>query len=123
MQKVFIKTYGCSNNQAESEIMSGILEKNGYSLSDIDSADIVVLNTCTVKSKTENKIVDEIKRLEKSGKKIVVGGCISDANPKLIRKIAPKASIIGTHNITQISSVVEKTLNDERVEILQKKYI
>ena len=88
MKKVYIKTYGCSNNQAESEIMSGILQKDGYELVDEKSSDIIIINTCTVKSKTEHKILDEIKKLQNMGKKVIIGGCMPDANPNIIRKIA-----------------------------------
>lgn len=121
MKKIYIKTYGCSNNQAESEIMEGLLKKNGYVFSDENGADLIIVNTCSVKSSTENTIVSDVRRLDKLGKKIVIAGCISDADPKLARKLAPKAGIIGTHNITKINEVVESTFEGNKLEIIGKR--
>ncbi len=54
---VCIKTYGCTLNNADSDIMEGILAANGINvIDDMDKADVVVLNTCTVKMPTEQKI-------------------------------------------------------------------
>jgi len=119
MEKIYIKTYGCSNNQAESEIMAGILSKAGYAIADSsDNSIIVIVNTCTVKSRTEDKIIEEIKRLKK--RKLIIAGCIVDAYPNIIRKIAPDASIIGTHCITRIDEAVRRMLNNERVEFIDR---
>ncbi len=121
MKNIYIKTYGCSNNQAESEIMEGLLKKKGYTLSNEKDADLVIVNTCSVKSSTENTIVAYLKRLDNLGKKIVIAGCISDADPILARKFSPKAGIIGTHNITKINEVVEDTLIGKQIEIIGKR--
>ncbi|MBI4894983.1 MAG: tRNA (N(6)-L-threonylcarbamoyladenosine(37)-C(2))-methylthiotransferase [Candidatus Aenigmarchaeota archaeon] len=120
MEKIYIKTYGCSNNQAESEIMEGLLKEKGYVFSDEKEADLVIVNTCSVKSSTENTIVADVKRLDSLGKKIVIAGCISDADPMLARKLAVKAGIIGTHNISKINEVVENTLEGRQIEITGK---
>ena len=58
---VYIETYGCSANRSGSEIMAGILEKNGMEIIDsLDCADIIILNTCIVKKPTETKIIYRI---------------------------------------------------------------
>ena len=50
MTKIHIKTYGCSLNLSDSELMAGILEKKGYDIVDSeDEADLVIINSCTVK--------------------------------------------------------------------------
>ncbi|MBI5332005.1 MAG: MiaB/RimO family radical SAM methylthiotransferase [Candidatus Aenigmarchaeota archaeon] len=129
---IFIKTYGCPNNQAESEIMSGLLSKNGYDIitesldnkSKSDSArnrmtncksaiakvDIIIINTCVVKSQTENKIIDEIISIVKEypGKKLIIAGCMPEIRKKIIKKKKKKASMISTHHIDKIVDVVNK---------------
>ena len=119
MKKIYIKTYGCSNNQAESEIMQGLLRKKGYEFSNENEADLVIVNTCSVKSSTENTIKSDVKKLNEKGKKIIVAGCISDADPSLARKLSK--NIIGTHNITKIDEVVENTFNGIEKEIIGKR--
>lgn len=110
MPKIFLKTWGCTLNQSDSDIIRAILEEHGYQFTDnVKNADVIVLNTCTVKSTTENKILSELANLYKSNTKIVVAGCLSINNEK-IRKIAPLASIVGTGATNFISEAVECAL-------------
>ncbi|MCK5108010.1 MAG: tRNA (N6-isopentenyl adenosine(37)-C2)-methylthiotransferase MiaB, partial [Nanoarchaeota archaeon] len=56
MEKIYFETYGCALNFADSEIMMGILKKEGYQITDnIDDANLIIINTCTVKGPTDNK--------------------------------------------------------------------
>lgn len=74
--RVFLKSYGCSANQADSEVLSGCLTKAGYKLtSSASEADVVVVNTCAVKGPTENRAIDALKHAP-NGKKLVVVGCL-----------------------------------------------
>ncbi|MCK4531678.1 MAG: threonylcarbamoyladenosine tRNA methylthiotransferase, partial [Candidatus Aenigmarchaeota archaeon] len=62
MKSVYLETYGCSANQAHSETMEGSLVDNGFKITkDIGKADVIVINTCVVKSPTENKIRERIR--------------------------------------------------------------
>jgi tRNA A37 methylthiotransferase MiaB len=64
--KVFIETYGCTFNQADSQIIAGVLEENQIDIVDsIDEADVIIVNTCYVKLPTENKVVYKIQQLQK----------------------------------------------------------
>ena len=109
--KVYVETYGCTLNQADSDLISWELRKRKYASSDSEkNADVVIINTCTVKSATENKIVERIRRLVAGKKPIVISGCMS-ANEKLIRKIAPNAPIVGTASIFQITNAIEDALS------------
>ncbi len=77
IMKVFFKTYGCTLNRADTEMMAAIAkEKNKIAKSEED-ADVVVVNTCTVKLPTENKIMEYLRRLRKKGKKFVIAGCMT----------------------------------------------
>jgi len=107
MAKIFIETYGCSANVSESEIMAGILEKQGNQITDsIESSDIVIINTCIVKRPTEIRMIYRIRQLAASGKKLIVAGCMPEASMKDILKIAPDACIVSTHQLDHMADAV-----------------
>ena len=61
--KVYIKSYGCTFNKADGQIIAGILNENEIDIVDsIEEADIVIINTCYVKLPTENKVVYKIQK-------------------------------------------------------------
>ena len=76
---VYIETYGCTLNQADSDIIANILKCNNISTTSEGEADIVIVNTCTVKKPTEQKILYRLETLEKAKKKIIVTGCMAGA--------------------------------------------
>lgn len=105
--RVFIRTYGCTLNQSDSEAMAGVLLADGMAVVDEErDADVVVLNTCTVKGATEQKTMHEIGRLRKLGKRIVVAGCIPSADLALVRRHAPDAPAVGTRALARIADAV-----------------
>ncbi len=74
--------------------------KNGIDLlpeNEIDKSDIVIFNTCTVKSPTENKITFMIDKFKSTDKKIVIAGCLSQSDPEFIKKRYPKSIILGVN--------------------------
>ncbi len=108
--KVFIETYGCSANVNDSEIMAGLLNKSGHQMvAAVEDADAVIVNTCTVKGPTEEKIRTRIRQLQENNghKKLIVAGCMAEAQTESVRKLAPAAAIIGTHKINEIADAVE----------------
>ncbi len=112
-------TYGCTLNRADSDVIRGILLSNGFEESaSPEEADVVILNTCTVKGATEQKIIEKIKRLRP--KPLVVAGCLSSANAKLIEKTSPRASIIGPSSITHITEAVIAAAGGKRVVFLSR---
>jgi len=110
--KVFIETYGCTFNQADSQIIAGVLEENQIDIVDsIDEADVIIVNTCYVKLPTENKVVYKIQQLQKQfpDKKIIVGGCMVEIDPEKLEKIGPNCSWIGPHQLNKAADVVNAT--------------
>lgn len=103
--KVFVETYGCTLNQADSEILKGVLDGKGVSLCcSTEEADVLVLNTCFVKKQTQQRILDRLKRL--GGKKIVVAGCMPAANRRMVEKASPNASMVGPYSLPDIYNAV-----------------
>jgi len=110
--RILIETYGCTLNQAESDIMEGVLRAKGYEINDDqaeDVSDVIIINTCTVKGATENKIIERMKKLNASGKPFVVAGCLS-ADEGRLRSFAPNSPIVKTMSIGKICEAVDDAL-------------
>ncbi|NMB83130.1 MAG: tRNA (N6-isopentenyl adenosine(37)-C2)-methylthiotransferase MiaB [Ignavibacteria bacterium] len=82
--KIYIETYGCQMNLADTELVQGILHNNGYSISkEIDGADVILLNTCSVRDNAEQKIynrLDHLKKIKSTKPETVIGilGCMAE---------------------------------------------
>jgi len=112
-KRVSIETYGCAMNKADSEYMAGLLMESGFDLcSTSDNPDIIIVNTCTVKTPTERKILKRLGVLDEERRKVVVTGCMPSAQPN-ISNVFKRFSFIGT-NIEDIVEAVEKTDNGKR---------
>jgi MiaB-like tRNA modifying enzyme len=122
MTKVFFQTHGCTVNFSESEIMKGLLEKAGFSItSEPGEADVAVINICTVKG--ENTAIREVRKFKEEypDKKLVVAGCLTKELIKELRKISESASLISTHNINMIVEIVEEVINGNTIEAVSEK--
>jgi MiaB-like tRNA modifying enzyme len=116
MPAVHVKSYGCSANTADEEIVKGILTNSNYKiLSKPDSADANLILTCIVKTPTELKIIKELKRLYETGKPLIVAGCMPQAMQSQVEKIFPNASLVGPNNIENIVEVVKETIQGHKV--------
>lgn len=115
LMQTYIKTYGCTLNQADTNIISSVLSKGGIRLSDEAEADVLIVNTCTVKSSAERRIIDYIRGLEADHRRIIVTGCLAGANSDIISRYAPTASIVTTPNIDRMPEAVSRTARGERV--------
>ena len=82
--RVYIETYGCQMNVADSEVVLSILVDNGYSVShDPEQADVILINTCSIRDKAERKVfrrLDLFDRIKKNNPDILVGviGCMAE---------------------------------------------
>ena len=84
MKKLLIETYGCQMNVADSEVVASVMGMAGYELcQDMDQADAVFLNTCSVRDNAEQKILSRLEflhSLQKKGRRIIIGvlGCMAE---------------------------------------------
>ncbi|NYZ77874.1 tRNA (N(6)-L-threonylcarbamoyladenosine(37)-C(2))-methylthiotransferase [Candidatus Micrarchaeota archaeon] len=103
--KAFVKTFGCTFNQADSDEIKSFLRKKGVEIvGSENAADAVVFNTCGVKTATQEKILHEIRGVK--GKKLVIAGCLAQVTPELILKANPDALITGIANGERILQVL-----------------
>jgi len=79
-KNVYVRSFGCSANLADGEVIAGCISEAGFTLVEKSSdADFLVYNTCAVKSPTENRIIDLLKKIPKD-KKLIVTGCLPVIN-------------------------------------------
>ncbi len=113
--QVFIRSFGCSANLADGEVLAGCLAKAGYDLVKTDgSADLVIYNTCAVKGPTENRMINILRRVS-SDKKLIVSGCLPLINFERLRKEVNFDGVVGPAAGEKIVDIVKRVLNGERV--------
>jgi len=113
--KYTIISYGCQMNVNDSERFAGQLENIGYQPTDsVEEADIIIINTCCVRESAEKKIygrIGELKRLKFHNPNLIIGvtGCLAQKDKEKLFKRAPHIDfILGTHNIHQLSEIVQE---------------
>ena len=117
MVRVYLEVYGCSANQADAEIASGLLLEAGHILVECEEdADVSVLLTCIVKTPTEQKMVKRLIGLE--DRRVVVAGCMPKALRGVVEDVAPNASLVGPDDIAMIPEAVENAVSGGKVVFL-----
>lgn len=122
-QSAIVYTWGCSHNQKDSQIVEQILIDEGYNLksdSDENDADVIIFNTCTVKTPTENKIMYKLNQYKNSDKKVIVIGCLSQANPNFIQQKFPNFIIMGVNAAKHLQIVLGNGITLPLVDLGRK---
>ena len=115
----YVKSFGCSANLADGEVLAGCLADAGYNLvKTIEAADIVIHNTCAVKGPTENRMITVLKRVSLD-KKLVVAGCLPLINFERLREEVRFDGVVGPAAGDKIVEVVKRVLNGERIVALE----
>jgi tRNA-2-methylthio-N6-dimethylallyladenosine synthase len=117
-RKYLIETFGCQMNFHDSERMAGLLEQAGYESTDDDvDADVIVINTCSVRERAEEKLftrLGEIRQmgLEHGGRPIVaVAGCVAQQEgARILKRTNAVDVIIGTQNIKRLPMLVTEAV-------------
>ncbi|MDQ2936038.1 MAG: tRNA (N6-isopentenyl adenosine(37)-C2)-methylthiotransferase MiaB [Acidobacteriota bacterium] len=120
--KVYIETFGCQMNVADTERAATVLGKAGYQITSApETADVVLLNTCSVRERAERKVfrrIGEIRGVAKraGNKKPVIGvmGCVAQLEGSSIFERAPAVDlVIGTRATDRIPSLIERVRGGE----------
>jgi len=114
-KQLYINTIGCQMNVYDANQIAGVLAPLGYTGTDaIESADMVVVNTCTIREKAEQKAFSFLGRLAKSKKDnpamiIAVGGCVAQQEGQAILQRMPHVDLVfGTHAIFRLPEMVRR---------------
>ncbi len=108
-----IRTFGCQMNEHDSERIAGLLEDDGYRRSPVlEEADVIVLNTCCIREKADNKLYGALGRLKAVKSKrpdmlIAVAGCLAQKDRELVRQRASHVDVVfGTHNVHRAAELL-----------------
>ena len=119
--KVYIETYGCQMNLADTEIILGILQNNGYTISkDAESADLVLLNTCSIRDNAEQRIygrLGNLKNLKETKPEMVLGvlGCMAERLRKdLVDKKKIVDLVVGPDEYRRLPELVDIAYNGDK---------
>src|SRR5210317_1645417 len=115
IKKSYIETFGCQMNERDSEIMSRMLSKSNYMpADDINQADVIVINTCSIREKAEQKVYSLLGRLKKLKEKkpsliISVAGCVAQQEGKKLEARMPQVDIVlGPQQIYRLPEFIER---------------
>jgi len=116
-----VLTFGCQMNEHDSEKMAGLLGAEGYESADsVESADLVLLNTCSIRGKAEQKFYSQLGRLKHLKKDnpsliIAVSGCIAQQEGDRIFKRAPFVDFVfGNQNMQELPRLIASARNETR---------
>ncbi|MEO0290364.1 MAG: tRNA (N6-isopentenyl adenosine(37)-C2)-methylthiotransferase MiaB [candidate division WOR-3 bacterium] len=118
MEKKFsIITFGCQMNVRDSETMRSILLKKGFEEDIPENADIILINSCSVRGKAEKRAKIYAREFKRKGKKVIFAGCVAESEKEKIFELGVDA-ILGTRKIHKISNIAE-TLIEENKKIIE----
>jgi tRNA-2-methylthio-N6-dimethylallyladenosine synthase len=113
VRRVYIETFGCQMNEVDSSRMLTLLGTEKYRPAEsLADADLVLLNTCSIREKADQKIYSALGHLRRwkrgrEGRMVAVGGCLAQQEGAAIRNRAPHVDIVfGTHSITSLPDMV-----------------
>jgi tRNA-2-methylthio-N6-dimethylallyladenosine synthase len=108
-KRLYIRTFGCQMNVHDSEQLAALLAREGYeSTGRPEEADLIVVNTCSIREKADQKVFSELGRFrglksQKPGLRIAVGGCLAQQRGRELLAVAPHVDLVfGTHQLANV---------------------
>lgn len=122
MKKVSLISHGCAKNLVDSELILGILTKNGYEVTlNEDETDVVIVNTCSFICDAERESLSTILELVEKGKKVIVAGCLAQKHPEELKKEIPEiAGLVGATDFNKIVDVIKSVDSGFSEEVSEK---
>jgi len=122
-KKVFIKTFGCQMNEYDSEKIADVLRvAQGYAPTmDVEEADLVIFNTCSVREKAQEKVFSDlgrIKHLKERGVQIGIGGCVASQEGAEIIARAPYVDVVfGPQTLHRLPELLAQRARQNRPQV------
>ena len=119
MRTVYIETYGCQMNVSDSELMFGVLGREGYvRTEDPAAADVLLVNTCAVRDHAEQRVLGrmgELKRYKRPGDVMGVVGCMAQRlGPKLLERVPQVDLVIGPDGYRALPELIARARDGQR---------
>jgi MiaB-like tRNA modifying enzyme len=119
-KRVYVKSFGCSTNLADGELIAGCLVEHGYEVVEtVADADVLVYNTCAVKTPTENRIIEILRRAPRE-KRLIVTGCLPLINFGRMRAEVKFDGVLGPAPGPKIVEAMDKVNRGEVVVALER---
>ncbi len=127
-RRFHIRTFGCQMNEHDSERIAGLLAADGMeATTDVEAADVVVLNTCCIRENADNKLYGHLGHLAslkavRPDVQIAVAGCLAQKDREAIQMRAPHVDVVfGTHNLDRAAVLLDQARRSGPVvEILEE---
>ena len=123
-KKLFIETVGCQMNLLDSELVVGKLRSEGYELTDdLNQADTILYNTCSVRQHAEDKIysaLGRIRQLKERKPEVTIGvlGCMAQKDQELVLKRAPHVDVVvGPGQLGRVSELIERAKREHKPQM------
>lgn len=120
-QKLYIETYGCQMNVADSEVVASVLEEKGYTVTeDINDADVILVNTCSIRENAEQRVwgrLDVFKQVKKKKPELTVGviGCMAERlKEKLIEEDKTVDIVVGPDAYRELPNLLENAESGQK---------
>ena len=117
----FIRTYGCQMNVHDSDKLANLLHHEGLDRSESDeAADILVINTCSIRDKAENQLYSDLGALKewkaaRTGRLLGVGGCVAQqVGDRILGRFPQVDFVFGTHNLKWVPAMMDSALQGRR---------
>jgi len=120
MPTIYIETYGCQMNVSDSELMLGLLAREGYVRTDDPAAaDVLLVNTCAVRDHAEQRVLGrmgELKRYKRPGGVLGVMGCMAQRlGPRLLERVPQVDLVVGPDSYRNLPELIARAAGGERV--------
>ena len=122
MKQIFIKTYGCQMNERDTEALRALLKSRGYAISDdAHNADVILLNTCSIREQAETKAIGQLTSLlvQKKRRATLLGilGCMAQRQGEKLQKRIPGIDfIIGTEKLHRVADYLDEYFADAKAK-------
>src|SRR5256712_8646010 len=121
MAKLHLITYGCQMNEYDSERVAGLLRAERYELTaDEQEADLILVNTCAIREKAEEKVfskLGELRKLKTKNPELIIGvmGCMAQLQQEAIQRRVPAVDLVfGSPAIARVGELVERVRRERR---------
>jgi threonylcarbamoyladenosine tRNA methylthiotransferase CDKAL1 len=118
--KIWVEAYGCSSSMADYEMICGLLKEAGFEIAATQGEGVVnLIVTCSVKDRTEHRMVSRIKEMTSSGKPLIVAGCLPKADTARVESLNSSASLLGPNSIDKAPELVRSALAGGKLVALE----
>jgi ribosomal protein S12 methylthiotransferase len=119
--KIGVVSLGCPKNQTDTEVMLGLLNQAGFTITfDNDEADMCLVNTCSFIEDARRESVRNLVELATDGKEIIIAGCLAQHfKDELLAELPEARAVVGTGDIHKIVEVVKSVAEDSSLRIVQ----